>query len=157
MITLIAAIAKNNCIGKNNTLPWNIPEDLKHFRELTKGKTVLMGRKTFDSIIALIGKPLPNRQSIVITKQNDFVAPDGVEIFHELDRALNDHANDDLWIIGGAQIYNETIANADRLEITHINQTIDGDAFFPTIDLSIWKEVARDDRDGFSFVTYNKK
>ncbi len=157
MITLIAAIAENNCIGSHNTLPWNIPEDLKHFRDLTRGKTVLMGRKTFDSIIALNGKPLPNRLNIVVTKQDNFTAPEGVEIFHTIDQALSAHSDEDLWIIGGSQIYQETIARANRLEITHIHQTVEGDAFFPAIDPLLWQEVARADYDGFSFVTYDKK
>jgi dihydrofolate reductase len=156
MITVIAAIAENNCIGKNNNLPWNIPEDLKHFRTLTSGKKVLMGRKTFESIMGMLGKPLPNRLNIVITAQADFSAPEAVEVFHSVEDALAAHANEDLWIIGGAQIYSETIDRADRLEITHIHKTVEDDAFFPTIDPLLWKESGREDHDGFSFVTYER-
>lgn len=157
MITLIAAVAQNNCIGNHNTLPWNIPEDLQRFRELTRGKTVLMGRKTFESILAMLGKPLPNRKNIVITTQTSLRVPPGVEVFHSLDNALEAYRNEDLWIIGGAQIYTETIHQADRLEITHVAQTIDGDAFFPSIDPHTWKETARETHEGYSFVTYERK
>ena len=157
MLTLIAAIAENTCIGKNNTLPWYIPEDLKHFKELTTGKTVLMGRKTFESVLARINKPLPNRLNVVVTKQTNFTAPEGVEIFSSIEEALKNHANDDVYVAGGAEVYAETISRADHLNITHIHQIIDGDAFFPLIDPTVWKETTREDHEGFSFVRYIRK
>lgn len=155
MIALVAAVAENNCIGKSNTLPWYLPEDLKHFKKLTTGKIVLMGRKTWDSIPEKV-RPLPNRKNIVVTTQTNFVVPEGVEVFHTIDNALAAHHNEDIMIMGGANIYAQTIDLADTLYITHINQTVDGDAFFPEIDKTIWKETEREDHDGFSFVVYKK-
>ncbi len=155
MITLIAGIAQNNCIGHNGTLPWHIPEDLKHFKELTTHKTVVMGRKTWESLPEKF-RPLPNRQNVVITRQTDYVVPDNVLTFSSTEDAFAQLHNEDVFIIGGAELYKQTIDQADALEITHINQTVDGDAFFPKIDLSVWKEVSRDDHDGFAFVRYER-
>jgi dihydrofolate reductase len=154
-ISLIAAIAENNCIGKSGTLPWYIPEDLKHFKKITTGHTVLMGRKTWESIPEKF-RPLPNRKNIVVTRQSDYSLPDGVELFHTIDNALAAHGDETVIVIGGAEIYKQTIGQADTLHITHIHKTIDGDAFFPEIDPSAWKETERDDHDGFSFVTYKR-
>jgi len=156
MISIIVAIAKNNVIGKSNELPWYIPEDLKHFKKITEGKTVLMGRKTFESIVARLGKPLPNRQNVVVTKDPEFSPPPDVHVFGDLDRALGAFKDKDLFIIGGASIYKQTIDKSDKLYITEVDQTIDGDAFFPEIDLNKWKEASRDPHEGFSFVTYKR-
>lgn len=155
MISLIAAISENNCIGKDNLLPWHLPEDLKHFKELTTGKTVLMGRKTWESIPEKF-RPLPNRKNIVITTQSDFIVPEGVEIYHAINDAISAHTNEDIFIIGGATIYTQTINLADTLYITHVHQVVDGDAFFPSIDQNIWKETERKNHENFSFVTYKK-
>lgn len=155
MISLIAAVADNNCIGKNNQLPWYLPEDLKHFRKLTTGKVVVMGRKTWESIPAE-RKPLPQRVNVVITRQENFPVPAEVEVYGELNAALSAHRNDDVWIIGGAELYRQTLPLADRLFITRVHQAVDGDVFFPSIDMNIWKETEREDHDGFSFVTYQK-
>lgn len=156
MIALIAAIAKNNCIGKNNELPWHIPEDLKHFRNLTKDKTVLMGRKTFESIVSYLGKPLPKRKNLVITTNTGYKAPNGVKIYNSIKSALEKNSEDNIFIIGGAAIYKQTINLADKLYITHVNKKVDGDAFFPKIDTAKWKKTEKENYDGFSFVTYNK-
>lgn len=155
MIALIAAIAQNNCIGKSNTLPWHLPEDLLHFKKITTGKIVLMGRKTWESIPEKY-RPLPNRKNIVITTQSDFVVPEGVETYHSINDALLAHASEDIFIIGGATIYTQTIGLADTLYITHVNQIVDGDAFFPDVDHNIWKETERENHEGFSFATYTK-
>ena len=155
MISLIAAIAQNNCIGKANLLPWHLPEDLKHFKELTTGKTVLMGRKTWESIPEKF-RPLPIRKNIVITTQSDFIVPEGVEIYHAINDAILAHTNEGIFIIGGATIYTQTIDLADTLYITHVHQVVDGDAFFPDIDQNIWKETERENHENFSFVTYKK-
>ena len=155
MLSLIAAMAKNNCIGKGNQLPWHIPEDLKHFKELTSGKIVLMGRKTWESIPEKF-RPLPKRANIVITRQKDFPVPAGVEVYQEITTALTAHPNEEIMVIGGAEIYRQTINNADRLYITEVEQTIDGDAYFPTIDPALWRETERENHEGFSFVTYTK-
>lgn len=154
MLSLIAGISQNNCIGQNGQLPWHIPEDLKHFREVTAGKTVLMGRKTWESLPEKF-RPLPNRTNIIITRQTDYSVPTGVEVYATIDEAIAKHP-EEIVVIGGAEIYKQTIDQADRLYITHINQTVNGDAFFPEIDLNIWHEVERADHEGYSFVTYQK-
>jgi dihydrofolate reductase len=154
---LIAAVAKNNCIGANNKIPWNIPEDFQYFKKTTLGKTVLMGEKTFQSIIGYLGKPLPNRQTVVLTRNPDFQAPAGVRIFNSLDEAWEKLKDEDVFICGGASIYQQTIDRADTLYITLVNQEPVGDTFFPKIDHNIWKEIWREDHEGFSFVKYIKK
>lgn len=155
MIALIAAIANNNCIGKNGKLPWHIPEDLAYFKKITRGTVVIMGRRTWESI-PLAFRPLPHRTNVVLTSQAGYVVPKGVEVYQELSKALDAHRADNMMIIGGATIYNQTIDMADTLYITYIHEIVHGDAFFPTIDPSKWRETSRDDRDGFSFVTYKK-
>ncbi|MBI4050093.1 MAG: dihydrofolate reductase [Candidatus Doudnabacteria bacterium] len=156
MIILVAAVAKNNVIGKENDLPWYLPEDLKRFKRLTTGKTVLMGRKTYDSIIRRLGKPLPNRKNVVVTRDANFKAPEGVEIYHSLDAALAKYGNEHLFVIGGGEIYRQTIDRADKLEITHVDQQIDGDAFFPEIDEKKWKKTEEEPHEGYTFVTYER-
>ena len=155
MLSLIAAVAKNNCIGQSNRLPWHIPEDLKRFKELTTGKIVLMGRKTWESIPEKF-RPLPNRKNIIITRQKDYSAPAGVEIYQDIDAALTAHPDQEIMVMGGAEIYRQTIDRAIKLYITEVNQTVDGDVFFPEIDPTMWKEVERENHAGFSFVKYNK-
>lgn len=154
MLSLIAAIAKNNCIGINNQLPWNIPEDMKHFKEITKGKTVMMGRKTFESILGYLGKPLPGRKNIIISRNNAYKVPEGVEIFSNWEEAVKKHTDEEVFVIGGASLYAQTINSADTLYITHVNKEVNGDTFFPVIDESIWKKIDEEKHDGFSFVTY---
>lgn len=136
-LSIIAAIGKNRELGKNNQLLWNIPSDMKRFRELTMGHPVIMGRKTFESI----GRPLPNRTNIVVTKQQDF-HPEGVRVCESLERAVevaNSIDSTEIFIIGGAQIYGQAIDIADRLYLTIIDQSFDADAFFP--DYSRFKIV----------------
>ena len=154
MIALVAGISRNNCIGKDGSLPWHIPEDLKHFKRITIGNTVIMGRKTWESIPEKF-RPLPDRKNIVITRQTDYQLPAHVESAPSLDGAIA-QSSGDLFIIGGGQIYSQAMNKADTLYITHIDQHVDGDTFFPEIDTSVWKGVQRDDHDGFSFVTYKK-
>src|SRR3989338_2205011 len=155
MLALIAAIAKNNCIGHHNGIPWRIPEDMQHFKDLTKGKIVLMGRKTWESLPPKF-RPLPNRKNIVITRQLPYSTPANVEVYQSIDDALSAHRGEDIMVIGGAEIYRQTIDRADTLFITHVNQTIQGDAFFPSIDPDKWKEVEQENHEGFSFVTYQR-
>lgn len=156
MLTLIAAVATNGVIGKNNELPWHLPEDLKHFKSLTTGHTVLMGRKTFESIVARLGKPLPDRKNIVITRQTDYQVPEGVFVYQDIETALKNHAGEKIFVIGGAEMYRQTIDLADTLEITHVNQAVDGDTTFPFIDPKIWHSIAEEKHDGFSFTTYER-
>lgn len=155
-VTLIAALSRNRCIGRGGQLPWHIPEDLAHFRALTAGKPVLMGRKTWESLPERF-RPLSGRTNIVLTRQENYVLPAGVERFASFGEALAAHATDDLFVIGGGDVYTEALSHADRLELTHVDQEVDGDAFFPEVNDADWREAAREGHDGFSFVTYLKK
>ncbi|GGK48905.1 MULTISPECIES: dihydrofolate reductase [Flavobacteriaceae] len=160
MITIIAAIAENNALGKDNQLIWHLPADLKRFKQVTLNHHIIMGRKTFESL----GKPLPNRTSIIITRNKNFNA-EGCIVVHTLDEALEAAATDDNpYILGGAEIYKQAIEIADKLDLTFIHNTFNADAFFPKIDTSIWKETSRqhfkaDEKNkyDYSFVSYSKK
>lgn len=143
MISLISAIGKNNEIGKQNWLLWDMPADMQHFRDTTRGKTVIMGQKTFESI----GKPLPNRRNIVATLDKNFKA-EGVEITHDLAKTIQDFKKspEETFVIGGAMIYKLTINDADRLYITHVDGEFpDADTFFPEIIPVVWNEVSREE------------
>jgi dihydrofolate reductase len=154
--SLIAAVAKNNCIGKNNKIPWNVPEDFQYFKKTTLGKTCVMGQKTFESIMGYLGKPLPGRETVIITLDTNFKAPPGIRVFYSLDEAWEKLKDKDVFICGGASIYKQTVDRVDTLYITWIDQEPDGDVFFPTIDLTVWKEAWRENHSGFSFVKYTK-
>lgn len=133
MITLIAAIGRNREIGLDNKLLWNIPEDMQHFKSYTMGKMLIMGANTFCSIG---NKPLPGRRCVVVTKKEMM----GVVTAHSIESALSiEHCYDELVVIGGASIYNQTIDFADKLVITHIDAEFSADTFFPEIDLTKWK------------------
>lgn len=143
-LALIAAVAENGCIGIDNKLPWHLPADLQYFKRLTSGGVVIMGRKTYESI----GRPLPNRTNIVISRNPDFSAP-GVRTVATLDEAIAlgesialINGNEDLFVIGGAQIYALALPRAQRLYLTEVGKTVTGDAFFPSIDRTDWREVA---------------
>lgn len=161
-ITLIVAKAKNNVIGKDNQLIWKLSSDLKRFKNLTSGHYILMGRKTFDSL----GKPLPNRTHLIITRNPEFQAPEGHHAYTSVEAAIifcNKMEVEQLFIIGGGQIYKETITICDVLEITEVEAEPEGDTYFPEIDPKIWKEVKResfpaDEKNEypFSFLTYEK-
>jgi dihydrofolate reductase len=150
------AVAENLVIGGDNDLPWYLPEDLKHFKKITLGKTVLMGRKSFDSIVKRLGKPLPERKNIVITRQKDYKAPEGVIIFNSLDEALKS-SSDDIYIIGGAEIFKLALPFAEKIYITHVQGNYPGDAFFPEIDWSTWEKLEEDPHQGYTFASYKKK
>lgn len=155
-LIIVAAVAKNNVIGKEGGLPWYIPEDLKHFKELTTGHTVLMGRKTFESIMKRNNKPLPNRTNVVITRDDNFQAPPGVIVYHDLEEALNKLSGQDIYVVGGGQIYKQTIDKADVLYITHVDKDIEGDVYFPEIETDKCKKVEDEKHQGFSFAKYEK-
>ena len=156
-LTLVAAVAKNGVIGSHNALPWYIPEDLKHFKDVTMGKPCLMGKNSFDSIMVKLGKPLPGRLNVVLTRQTDWTAPEGVLVFHTLDEALEALKDkEEIMVTGGGQIYKQTIDQADRLILTEIDKEIDGDVLFPEYDKSQWQKIAEEKRDGFSWVTYDR-
>ena len=158
IITIVVAIASNNAIGKNNQLLWHLPKDLKHFKELTSGHTVIMGRKTFDSV----GKPLPRRRNIVVTRQN--IQIDGCEVVNSVDAGLalcND--DEEVMIVGGAEIYRQCMAIANRIYLTVVHQSFDADTFFPEIDYGKWAAVAHENHQidekhafAYSFITLER-
>ena len=158
MLALIAAVARNGAIGANNALPWRLSSDLQRFKALTMGKAMLMGRKTFESI----GKPLPGRRSIVVTRDKGWSHP-GVEIAHDFDAALA-LAGDDVFVVGGADIFALAIARAEKLYITEVDLDPAADARFPDIDLAQWRETKREagvrgprDEADFDFVEYERR
>ena len=159
-LTIIAAAGENNVIGKDNQLIWHLSDDLKHFKDLTKGHCMIMGRKTFESF----PKPLPNRTHIVITRQANYKVPNGVIIVDNLEDAL-DAAKDDAqpFIIGGGEIYKQSMPVADTIELTRVHANFEGDTYFPDIDPNLWKETRKvfHNKDAkhdysFSFITYTR-
>lgn len=133
-ISIIVAISENNAIGKNNQLLWHLPADLKHFKEITSGNTIIMGRKTYDSI----GRPLPNRRNIVITRQADLKL-DGIETVNSLQEAVSLCATEkEVFIIGGAEIYKNSLALTNKIYLTTVHQTYEADAFFPELKVDDW-------------------
>lgn len=161
MISIIAAIGKNNELGKKNALLWNMPADMKHFRETTSGHTVIMGQKTYESM----GRPLPNRRNIIVTQDKNFQA-DGVEISYSLEDTLDSFkdSEDEVFVIGGGQIYKQTIDKADKLYITHVDMDDkDADTYFPEIIPIAWNETHHeehkmDDKNpyNYTFSVYEK-
>ncbi len=159
MITMIAAIGSNKAIGKDNELLWHLPNDLKRFKKVTAGHHVIMGRKTFESL----GRPLPNRTNIIISRNENYKA-EGCIVVSSLEDALAAAATDpNPFILGGAQIYTQAMPLADELDITLVKASLEADAFFPEIDLKVWKEVSREDYQAddrhaydYSFVKYKK-
>jgi dihydrofolate reductase len=159
-LAIIAAMARNRTIGLNNTLPWRCPEDLRHFKAITMGHHLIMGRKTFASI----GRSLPGRTTVVVTRDPDLKI-EGCLIAHSLPEAVAACADDsEIFIVGGADIYAQSIALADTLYITEIRQDVAGDAFFPEFDRDAWLEASREVCSqktpqplNFDFVTYRRK
>jgi len=158
-ITMIAAAAENNALGKDNQLIWHLSKDLQHFKQLTKGHHVIMGRKTFESM----PKALPNRTNVVITRQNDYRAEDAI-VVHSLEAAIALAQSDDRpFIIGGGEIYRQGLDYADCIELTRVHDDFEADTFFPEIDPAHWQEVWRENHDKdenhehpFSFIRYKK-
>lgn len=152
MITLIAACSKNRVIGKDNQLVWHLPDDLKRFKKLTTGKTVLMGRKTFESI----GRPLPNRTNIILTSDKNFNA-EGCVVYHDLAEALKHDS--EIMVIGGSQIYQQSLPFADKVELTLIESEFEGDVYFPELD-STWQidrsEINQNENYKWQYITYIK-
>ena len=144
-IVLVAAVARNGAIGVKGGLPWRLPSDLKHLRETTWGRPMVMGRKTFDSI----GKPLPGRETIVVTRDQSFVR-DGVHVTRSIDEALalgHERAKamgvDEIMVVGGGELYRATLDRADRIVLSEVDLAPDGDAFFPKLDMRQWREISR--------------
>ncbi len=160
MITLIAAAAENNALGKDNDLLWHLPEDFKRFKQITSGHNIIMGRKTFESF----PKPLPNRTHIIITRQEEYLV-EGCLVVHSLEEALEiAPQNEEVFIIGGAQIYEQALPFADKIDLTRVHIELDADAFFPEFNTSEWNLVFsenhfKDEKHQFdyTFETYLKK
>jgi dihydrofolate reductase len=148
-VILIAAVGRNGVIGRDNDLPWRIREDLQRFKQLTLGHTLVMGRKTYDSI----GRPLPGRRTVVVTRQPDWSA-DGVAVAHSLDEAFEYDGT--LYVAGGGDIYRQALPHAHTLELTEVDQSPEGDVMFPEITRADWTETTRDPHDGFTFVSYRR-
>lgn len=160
LISIIAAMAENRVIGVDNTLPWRLPADLGHFRRLTTGHHVIMGRRNYESI----GKPLPERTNIVVTRNRDYRAP-GCVVVHSLEEALKRaQADAEIFVIGGAEIYQQALARADRLYLTLVHADVAGDTYFPDFAPDRWKEISRERHEAdaknpypYSFLIYDRR
>lgn len=160
MVTIIAAVGRNKALGKNNDLIWHLPADLRRFKEVTRGHHVIMGRKTFESL----GKPLPNRTNIIVSRNSNYKA-DGCIVVGSLEEALKEAQSDpNPYILGGAQIYEQALEVADRMDLTLVHEDFEADAFFPDFSDENWEETGRQDfkKDeknpyDYSFVQYKKK
>lgn len=156
MIALIVAMDKQGLIGKENALPWHYPEDLKYFKRQTLNHTVVMGRKTYESIIQVLNKPLPNRDNIVLTTQEKSFK--GARVIHDLQAFLETiPADKTVFIIGGRSVYQAALPFVDRLYITHINQTFEGDMYFPSYDHAAFQVVKEDVVGDLTFSVYERK
>jgi dihydrofolate reductase len=161
MLTIIAAAAENNALGKDNQLLWHLPEDFKRFKTLTSGHYIIMGRKTFESF----PKPLPNRTHIIITRQLDYSAPEGCIVVPSLEKAIAlCPTNEEAFVIGGGEIYQQALEVVDKIDVTRVHTRLAADTFFPSIDPTIWEMVfeefhAKDEKHDydFTFLTYVKR
>ncbi|PJJ79602.1 dihydrofolate reductase [Mucilaginibacter auburnensis] len=158
-ITIVVAIAQNHAIGKDNKLLWHLPNDLKHFKNITTGGTVIMGRKTYDSV----GKPLPNRRNIIITRQK--INIEGCEVVNSLDEAVDlCKTEQEVFIVGGAEIYKMAMPVTDRIYLTIVHHDFDADTYFPEIEGNNWTETEREDHQSdekhkyaYSFITLERR
>ena len=158
---IMAAKASNNIIGKNNNLAWHLPADLRFFKQTTRGHTLIMGRKTFESL----DNPLPERDSWIITRNKDY-HKEGITVFHSLESAVQageDKGLESIFILGGGEIYRQSMDIADKMIITEVHHEFEGDTYFPKIDLNIWKEVSREEHKAdeknkyeYAFVKYER-
>jgi dihydrofolate reductase len=155
-VVLIAALAANGVIGQGGQLPFHLPADLARFKQLTTGKTVVMGRKTYESLPAAV-RPLPNRTNLVLTRQIGWQPHPKVQVIH----ALNELPTDEVWGLGGGEVYALLLPLATRLELTEVHAEVPGDTFFPPYDKTQWREVVRTPNThngiAFDFVTYLRK
>jgi len=158
-IVLVAAVAENGVIGNDGELPWHYPADLKHFKETTMGHPVVMGRRTFEGIVADLGEPLPGRTNVVLTSQRR-AFPEGAVGVGSITAAIDaarETGSDVAYVVGGATVYEQFRERADRLVLTEVHETYDGDTYFPEIEWDRWTETSRDDRDSLSFVEYARR
>jgi dihydrofolate reductase len=155
MVTIVAAVATNGVIGVGGGLPWHLPDELQRFKELTVGHVLVMGRRTYESI----GRPLPGRTTVVVTRQPDWTGgSDLVLTAASVPEALATASSldDEVFVVGGAQVYAEALPHADRLELTHVDAAPAGDTLFPELDWSEWREVRRHPGEGWTAVTYER-
>lgn len=158
-LSLIVALAENRVIGRDNALPWRLPNDLRHFKRLTSGHPIIMGRKNYESI----GRPLPERTNIVVTRKSGYVAP-GCVVVHSIEAALDAAgAATEIFVIGGAELYAQTLARAQRLYVTWVHADVEGATLFPEVDWSEWQELHRERHEAdaahayaYSFVTLER-
>jgi len=152
-LTLVAAVGRNGVIGRDGGLPWPPTGDLRHFRELTTGHVLVMGRATYDSI----GRPLPDRVTVVLTRDRAWSVP-GVLVAHDLDDALRiaSRHDDEVFVVGGEQVYAQCLDRADAMVLTEVDQSPEGDAWFPAYDPAAWVETTRTPYEGFDIVTLRR-
>ncbi|MQY50719.1 dihydrofolate reductase [Rhodocyclus gracilis] len=157
-LSLIAVVARNLAIGRDNGLLWHLPEDLRHFRATTRGCAVIMGRRTWESLPAAF-RPLPGRHNLVLTRDHGFVAP-GASIVHSLEEAIAAAGGGEVFVIGGAELYRQALPLAQRLVLTEVAADADGDAFFPPVAADEWQEIGRQEgsrsEPAFDFVSYQR-
>jgi len=155
---IIAAMDESRVIGRNGEIPWDYPEDMKHFRQKTTGHPVIMGRKTYQSIPEDY-RPLPDRTNIVLTRSGFDPEDESAEIVNSLDEAYEEarELDERAFVIGGASVYEAALEDADRMILTEVHREVEGDTFFPDWDDEAWEEVERDERDGFAFVEYRRE
>ncbi|MEH7224390.1 dihydrofolate reductase [Bacillus sp. JJ1566] len=160
MISLLVAMDKNQLIGRDNDLPWRLPADLAYFKRVTMGHPIIMGRKTYDSI----GRPLPGRENIIVTRDTSYTA-EGCKVIHSIDEIvkMNEEIDQELFVIGGAEIFKAILPYSDRLYITEIEEEFEGDTYFPAFDKSLWKIISeekgiRDEKNpyDYTFLVYEK-
>lgn len=162
VISMIAAVAENRVIGNKNTIPWHLPADFKYFKETTFGKTIVMGLNTFSSIG---GKPLPGRKHVILNNDSNYTAPENCEVAHSIEEAVEIiKTEQEVFICGGASVYKQFLPMAEKLYITEVHASPEGDTFFPEIDKTEWGEVWREDHKAdeknsydYSFIILEKK
>ncbi len=156
---IVAAVAANGVIGRDGGIPWYFPEDLRHFKQLTTGHPVVMGRRTYESIAADLGGPLPDRTNIVLSRSAPDL-PEAVRLVESVPEAVDAvraTGADVGYVIGGAGVYEAFLPRTSRMVLTEIHEEYEGDTYFPEVDMDAWQEVARDEHDQFDFVTYERR
>ncbi|MFW6376460.1 MAG: dihydrofolate reductase [archaeon] len=158
-LVIVAAVAENGVIGNGGEMPWHYPEDLRRFKQTTTGHPVVMGRRTFESILDRLGEPLPGRTNVVLTSTPTLL-PDGVVPATSIDAAIEaatETGAKTAYVIGGASVYDQFLPRADRLAITEIQAEYEGDTYFPTVDWEQWRETAREETDDLAFVEFERR
>ncbi len=158
-LSIIVAVSENNVIGKTGEIPWYLPADLKHFAKTTQGHSVIMGRKTYDSILQKLGKPLPKRKNIIITRQKDLSLPD-CTVVATLEEAVQASSDGEIFVIGGAEIYKLAFPFTNKLYLTRVHTKVNGDVFFPEFKKDEWKEMSSeahqaDEKNKFEYTFYH--